>query len=558
MDPLGSDALASKQVHVTVASEAINWKNVVNKQLLTGLAENPRLKLTGFVTGLTPEQKSYARSLGIELVDTDERDELYDFSNSELLSYPPESLKIDIFLIHSYESGLGKQAQLVRKHRRNCKWVQVVHTISEELLPFLESPEEYKDEHKRKIGLCEKADLVIAVGPKVYEAYKRALSASRNDEKLIPFVPGIIKELSNICQVHENSNFENFVVLVSGSTLHFKVKGFDIAAKAFSLLEKSYHLMVVLRSTETPEKEEKIKQSLLELGIDCCQLKVRKPESHLDWQGLLREVDLLIKPSRTEGFGMSGLRAISARLPVLVRDQCGLGTILSRLPTGNNCLVTSDDPDVWADKIREMRGMDPRDRHSQAEKLQEEYANQFKLKEQCDELVNAFVGLVQRREGDTQHITQGAGSNESVENARKKVDTTVLSNKSKQSRTQYVAGCDVVDAGMKAPLEKVPVCRLNKKVTEIPLKVYAQVCVKLNLKRELRFDDFRMLAEKIGLTKEEIVIIGQYYSDPTDEILKTWSSKNEATVGNLIELLKEPNFDRQDVEQILQDWVNEV
>ena len=127
-----------------------------------------------------------------------------------------------------------------------------------------------------------------------------------------------------------------------------------------------------------------------------------------------------------------------------------------------------------------------------------------------------------------------------------------------QSRTQYVAGCDVVDAGMKAPLEKVPVCRLNMKVTEIPLKVYAQVCVKLNLKRELRFDDFRMLAEKVGLTKEETALIGQYYLNPTDEILKTWSAKNEATVGNLIELLKEPSFDRQDVVQILQVWVNEV
>lgn len=127
-----------------------------------------------------------------------------------------------------------------------------------------------------------------------------------------------------------------------------------------------------------------------------------------------------------------------------------------------------------------------------------------------------------------------------------------------QSQTQYVAGCDVVDAGMKAPLEKVPVRRLNMKVTEIPLKVYAQVCVKLNLKRELRFDDFRMLAEKVGLTKEETELIGQYYLNPTDEILKTWSAKNEATVGNLIELLKEPSFDRQDVVQILQDWVNEV
>ena len=160
--------------------------------------------------------------------------------------------------------------------------------------------------------------------------------------------------------------------------------------------------------------------------------------------------------------------------------------------------------------------------------------------------------------GDTQGITQGAGSNESVEDTRNKVETTVLGNKSMQSQTQYVTGCDVVDAGMKAALEKVPVRRLNMKVTEIPLKLYAQVCVRLNLKRELRFDDFRMLAEKVGLTKEETESIGQYYLNPTDEILKTWSAKNEATIGNLIKLLKEPSFDRQDVVQILQEWVNEV
>ena len=400
MDPLGSDALASKQVHVTVASEAINWKDVVNKQLLTGLAKNPRLKVTGFFPGLTPEQETHARRLGSELVDMHEFD---GFLSSELLSHPPDSLEIDIFLIHSYGSGHGKQAQVVKKHKK-CKWVQIVHMISEELLPFLESPEEYKDDHKRKIGFCEKADLVIAIGPKVYEAYWRALSASRNYKKLIEFVPGIIEELSGIHQVHENNNLKNFVVIVSGSSIHFKVKGFDIAAKAFSLLDKSYHLMVVLRSTETSEKEKNIRQSLLELGIDSCQLKVRKTESHLDWQGLLGEVDLLIKPSRTEGFGMSGLRAISAGLPVLVSDQCGLGTILSKLPTGKNCVVTSDDPEVWADKIREMRGMDPHDRHSQAEELQEEYANKFKLKEQCDKLVNAFVDLVQGRDGNDKLI----------------------------------------------------------------------------------------------------------------------------------------------------------
>ena len=45
--------------------------------------------------------------------------------------------------------------------------------------------------------------------------------------------------------------------------------------------------------------------------------------------------------------------------------------------------------------------------------------------------------------GDTRGITQGAGSNESVEDTRNKVETTVSGNKSMQSQTQHVAGCDV-------------------------------------------------------------------------------------------------------------------
>ena len=372
---------------------------MVNKQLLTELARNPRLKVTGFFPGLSPEQETHARHLGIELVDRNYKDQFCGLLDSELLFHPPDSLEIDIYLIHAYGSGFGKQTQFVRKNKK-CKWVQVVHMISEEILPFLERPEEYKDEHKLKIGLCEKADLIVAIGPKVAEAYRRALSASRSDKKLIEFVPGIIEELTGINQVRENNSHENFVVLVSGSSLHFKVKGLDIAAKAFSLLTKSYHLIAVLGSSETSEEEEKlIRQSLLKLGIDSRQLKVRKPKSHLDWQGLLGEVDLLIKPSRTEGFGMSGLLAISASLPVLVSTQCGLGTVISKLPTGKTFVVTSDDPKVWADKIREMRGKDPHRRHSQAEKLKEEYANHFSQKEQYDKLANVFVEMARCREG---------------------------------------------------------------------------------------------------------------------------------------------------------------
>ena len=39
------------------------------------------------------------------------------------------------------------------------------------------------------------------------------------------------------------------------------------------------------------------------------------------------EADLVIMPSRTEGFGLAALEALSAGLPVLVNGNSGLGRL---------------------------------------------------------------------------------------------------------------------------------------------------------------------------------------------------------------------------------------
>ena len=97
--------------------------------------------------------------------------------------------------------------------------------------------------------------------------------------------------------------------------------------------------------------------------------------------------------------------------------------------------------------------------------------------------------------------------------------------------------------------------RRSVKVKDIPLKVYSRVCVMLNVRRIVRRDDFRMLAEKTGFNRDEIEYMGQM-QDPTNEILLTWSSRREATVGRLIELLEEDDFGRSDVAEVLENWVN--
>ena len=124
-------------------------------------------------------------------------------------------------------------------------------------------------------------------------------------------------------------------------------------------------------------------------------------------------------------------------------------------------------------------------------------------------------------------------------------------------KTRGKNGSDTVDAGVRLDREQVNV-RLLTKVTSIPLKVYSDVCLKLNIKRSLQFDDFRMLAERVGLSRDQTEFIEQNYSNHTDEILKTWSRKKESTAGKLIEILKEKDFDRTDVADILENWVYEV
>ena len=103
------------------------------------------------------------------------------------------------------------------------------------------------------------------------------------------------------------------------------------------------------------------------------------------------------------------------------------------------------------------------------------------------------------------------------------------------------------------PCVKLP--PLLTRVMHIPLKLYSRVCLMLNIRRELRFDDFRMLAEKVGLDGYEIRYIEQL-ENPANVVLSTWSSSRDATVGRLIELLKDEDLKRMDVAEVLEKWVN--
>ena len=387
------------KLNVTLATDAEGWDKSVNEQFLLELAQNPQVRVTGFVPKHTPKQKDHARKLNIELVDAKD---ITGYSAVELLAYPPDSLDIDILIIHSYGRDLGRQAQII-KDTKKCQWVNVVHTVSEDLEKFLDkksadpAANDQITEHELQTILCEKSDLVIAIGPKVTEAYRSALLFSGKDESVITLNPGIFEEFLVERRKIKGSG-KIFRVLLSASSKYFLVKGCDIATKAINLLQdSSYHLIFV---RQPKDNEDQLKEAFLDLGINQHQLTFRSSGSKDFWPRLLCEVDLVIKPSRTEGFGISGLRAISADLPVLVSGNCGLGMVLMKLPSGAQHVINSDDPQAWADAIKNVRAKAMQVRREESEQLRKDYMQQFNWKMQCDEIVKKMFSMNPHKSGE--------------------------------------------------------------------------------------------------------------------------------------------------------------
>ena len=104
-------------------------------------------------------------------------------------------------------------------------------------------------------------------------------------------------------------------------------------------------------------------------------------------------MDIAILPSKTEGFGLSALEAISAGLPVLVSGNSGIAEALREVPNGSQCIVDSEDPVDWARAIKAVCDKKRNVRLAEAEILRENYMQQFSWEKPCDFLVKKMYNL---------------------------------------------------------------------------------------------------------------------------------------------------------------------
>ena len=367
--------------------------STINRELAIHLSNHSAVKVSLLVPegACNTEEIREADGYGITIVEAKERAA---FDRLDWLSSPPKDHVMDIVVGHGVK--LGRQVQFIRESAQfpNCKWVQVVHTAPEDLSRYKcysDPISKGETKHESEVELCKLADLVVPVGPRLKEAYTSYLQRYKTGQDVLSITPGLFqREFGDLVAKQDPNEDGEFKVLLfgRGDDEDFELKGYNIAAQAFTdqrLKDKPYHLIFV----GAPEgKQEKVREKLLQREIAEAQLTVRKfLQSREKLKDLLCEADLAIMPSKSEGFGLVALEALSAGLPILVGSKSGFAKALENVLHGNACIVNSDDPAEWAKAIEAVRirhGM----RLQEIKSLRASYEEMYSWKKQCEALVN--------------------------------------------------------------------------------------------------------------------------------------------------------------------------
>ena len=373
--------------------------STLNRELCKGMAQQPNVLVTLVVPEYNEKEKQAALKHGVHLAAPDL--ELPGNDSIAMLNFPPADLAIDVVIGHGWK--LGPPANVVAKLRR-CKRVHIVHTASEQIAMYKNKPQAIADgekKHEIEKALSKSADVVVGIGPKLTENIKFSLRPYSKDEGVLTITPGIFSEFSKLQQASEER--ESFYTLVfgRGDNEDFELKGYDIAAQAVACLkDKTYQLMFV----GAPDgEEETVTNNLLKCGISRNQLTVRGFRESREMLGrLFCEADLAIMPSRTEGFGLAALEALSAGLPILVSDNSGLGKALAKIPFGTYFVVESDEPEEWGKAIRRIRKKPRPIRLEEARELRSHYDRKFQWGEQCATLVKKIRHVLDLAKTETE------------------------------------------------------------------------------------------------------------------------------------------------------------
>ena len=367
--------------------------STIIRELAIQLAKNDNVEVTMYLPLCSEEDKRGAAEFRVCLLKAKKKP---GYDPIEWLVSIPKDHHMDVVISHGV--SLGRQVPTIKELHPDCKWIHVLHSDVEELVMFrtyADPTVKGEKKHQGESELCELADQVVAVGPKSTEALACHLRYCGKDQDVINLTPGIFSEFADLNQDAGERRMFWVLLFGCGDSEDFRVKGHDIAVHAVAMLkdeERSFRLVFVDASHG---EEDKVKERFLKEGILPSQLIVRSSMGKDELARHFFEADLLIMPSRTEGFGLAALEALSAGLPVLVSGNSGIGKALKKVPYGSNCVVNNNEDAVkWAEAIKAVCRKEREVRLMEAILLRQSYAETYQWERQCSTLVEEMLEMI--------------------------------------------------------------------------------------------------------------------------------------------------------------------
>ena len=274
----------------------------------------------------------------------------------EWLRVPPQQLlHPDVVVGHGLK--FGTPACCIAR-ATSCKWVHFAHVLYEDLGKYKQtgekaasSPdtiEENEKKHKEEIELCKEANAVIAVGSRLQQKYRKCLPGIEVDV----ITPGILEKFCHLSDQKEIHSSDEFSIFVFGraSFEDLALKGNDIIADAVGSLGEKFSITFV----GAPEGQHRNMEErfLQKTRITRRQLTLRSYCNQQELKTMFFAADMVAMPSRTEGFGLVALEAMSAGIPILVTRESGIANALERVEGGKSVIVESEKAEENQNAIR--------------------------------------------------------------------------------------------------------------------------------------------------------------------------------------------------------------
>eukprot|EP00058_Branchiostoma_floridae_P016480 XP_002601968.1 hypothetical protein BRAFLDRAFT_94539 [Branchiostoma floridae] len=281
----------------------------------------------------------------------------------------------DVCCIVGHVDVTSRAARNIREERfPHAKLAMFGHVAPEETEP-LKSDEKALGVGRKEASIQDdigKADVVFSVGPRIHRHYDWFLRKRRVAHHTFLPEPSKVFREANVNFEEDTVRKPERVVLSIGRVRNVEMlKGHDLAAgsidKAAQRLDNQYTLRLRVRGID--EHDFKDSKRILEEKLRSVRVKPTllpygtQEEIRRDMEAC----HLVVMPSRAEPFGLVGLEAIAAGVPVLISEHSGLAELIEELsdrlgqPTFRHCIVkmkgdTATDADVekWAERIEDV------------------------------------------------------------------------------------------------------------------------------------------------------------------------------------------------------------